>query len=477
MNKRVKLQKLLNAIMVVAILSILVAGFLAVGSIRGWFDNEGVTVIEQSDGTVKALELLTKNKKGIVNIERNGIAYLLNEGDKLRDGDIIQTLNGSAIDLVLGNSIVSLDENSEAHIEITESGEISLDLNNGNLFANISEPFTLEIAEQRLTLDSGVFSASSPFGSSSIYVFENEVSLSKKTIKAGEMATILSGQIQTAALSIQSLNDFELRHIKDTNKSKSLFFTNSQIEAIVADRESQMQEALQAKLLKDNQATGLGETQDDKDPSADIAVDSSSRRTETATGVVSENKQGKETNSDKTTDDNDSNISTTTTSKAQTVTTTTTTKSSATDPGSKDNNDTETRSSCTISIRCDTILDNMADLTKGKDKYVPSNGVILATSKLYFEEGETVFDVLKRACSLADIQLEFSWFPIYNSHYIEGINHLYEFDCGSESGWMYKVNGWFPNYGASAYKLKDGDVIQWVYTCKGLGADVGGGVY
>ena len=38
---------------------------------------------------------------------------------------------------------------------------------------------------------------------------------------------------------------------------------------------------------------------------------------------------------------------------------------------------------------------------------------------------------------------------------------------------MYKVNGWFPNYGCSSYYLRDGDVIVWCYTCEGLGTDVG----
>ena len=37
----------------------------------------------------------------------------------------------------------------------------------------------------------------------------------------------------------------------------------------------------------------------------------------------------------------------------------------------------------------------------------------------------------------------------------------------------YKVNGWFPNYGCSRYQLKEGDTIEWVYTCD-LGVDVGG---
>ena len=64
-------------------------------------------------------------------------------------------------------------------------------------------------------------------------------------------------------------------------------------------------------------------------------------------------------------------------------------------------------------------------------------------------------------------------FSMYNSAYIEGIHNLYEFDCGELSGWMYKVNEWFPNYGCSRYQLRDGDVICWEYTCD-LGVDVGG---
>ena len=70
------------------------------------------------------------------------------------------------------------------------------------------------------------------------------------------------------------------------------------------------------------------------------------------------------------------------------------------------------------------------------------------------------------------VTLEISYTPLYESYYIEGINYLYEFDGGNLSGWMYKVNGWFPNYGCSSYYLSDGDVIEWVYTCD-LGKDVG----
>ena len=131
---------------------------------------------------------------------------------------------------------------------------------------------------------------------------------------------------------------------------------------------------------------------------------------------------------------------------------------------------------CTITITCDTILDNMDKLAAGKDAYVPADGMILQTISVELQDGDTVFDILKRACENADIQLEYSWTPLYDSYYVEGINNLYEFDCGNESGWMYKVNGWCPNYGCSSYTVESGDDIVWCYTCIGLGEDVGGAV-
>ena len=108
---------------------------------------------------------------------------------------------------------------------------------------------------------------------------------------------------------------------------------------------------------------------------------------------------------------------------------------------------------CTISISCATILNNMSDLKSGKEEFVPSDGWILAASEVEFTEGESVHDVLQRVCKDAGIQMESSF-------------------CGQLSGWMYNVNGWFPNYGCSKYTVQDGDVINWVYTCN-LGKDVG----
>ena len=127
----------------------------------------------------------------------------------------------------------------------------------------------------------------------------------------------------------------------------------------------------------------------------------------------------------------------------------------------------------TLEIRCDTLSSDMSKLENPAiEDYIPADGTILERSTYKGTTDNTVFDALNTLCRNNDIQLEFSYTPIYESYYIEGINYLYEFDGGNLSGWMYKVNGWFPNYGCSSYYLSDGDVIEWVYTCD-LGKDVG----
>lgn len=127
---------------------------------------------------------------------------------------------------------------------------------------------------------------------------------------------------------------------------------------------------------------------------------------------------------------------------------------------------------CTLSVDCLTILDNMDKFNKDKLSVLPKDGIIYKERKVVFYEGETVFDVLNREMKKNRIHMEFEKTPMYNSNYIEGIGNLYEFDCGDLSGWTYCVNGWYPNYGCSRYKLKDGDVVKWRYTCD-LGRDVG----
>lgn len=137
--------------------------------------------------------------------------------------------------------------------------------------------------------------------------------------------------------------------------------------------------------------------------------------------------------------------------------------------------DTTVTHICTFSISCETILDNMDKCVENKKFLVPEDGIVFPATEVEFSEGESVFDVLQRVCRDNAIHMESNWTPMYNSAYVEGINNLYEFDVGSLSGWMYSVNGWYPNYGCSRYQLKDGDVVEWRYTCD-LGYDLGSGM-
>lgn len=142
------------------------------------------------------------------------------------------------------------------------------------------------------------------------------------------------------------------------------------------------------------------------------------------------------------------------------------------EPADQEVDDKKTHT-CTISIECTSILNHLSDLDKEKLDILPKNGIIFAQHTVTFYEGESVYDVLKRVCQENKIHLESSFTPMYNSSYVEGIGNLYEFDCGSGSGWAYRVDGWYPNYGCSRYQLKQGEKIEWRYTCN-LGKDIGG---
>lgn len=132
----------------------------------------------------------------------------------------------------------------------------------------------------------------------------------------------------------------------------------------------------------------------------------------------------------------------------------------------------DTKKYVTLSIRNDTILNNMDKFT-GDPKYL-NNGAILSSTKVELTENDkTVFDVLYRITRGKRIPIDYGGSK--ENAYIKGINNIYEFDCGDGSGWMYKVNGVFPNYGVGRYNLKGGENIEFIYTCD-LGNDIGGGI-
>ena len=123
--------------------------------------------------------------------------------------------------------------------------------------------------------------------------------------------------------------------------------------------------------------------------------------------------------------------------------------------------DENTSYTCTVSISCAALLDNMDKLAQNKRPLVPADGVLLPETQVTFSAGESAFDVLQRVCRDNKLHMESSFTLLYNSAYIEGIGNLYEFDAGSLSGWMYAVNDWFPNYGCSRYQLNHCARLSW----------------
>ncbi len=215
----------------------------------------------------------------------------------------------------------------------------------------------------------------------------------------------------------------------------------------------------------------LDSTANSKNDSSIKDKDSSSEKEKNTESEDNPFDQNSENNNDNVSENNNhEDVGESDQNHAENTTTSVTTKKTADTQSAPKENKQKT---CTISILCNTLLDNWDSVNDDIKDFVPENGVILSKRTVNFNDGDTVFDVLKNSCQDNNIHLEFEFTPLYNSIYIEGISNIYEFDAGSLSGWLYSVNDDFPSYSSSKYTINDGDDINFVYTCD-LGKDVGG---
>ena len=171
---------------------------------------------------------------------------------------------------------------------------------------------------------------------------------------------------------------------------------------------------------------------------------STAKKKETSTTTAKKKKEKKKKTKEKTTK--------TKNTKETTKTTTASKNESTVQTAENQTTEAKQEQSCEFLISCKTVLSNKSALQSNYQ--VPAGGKIYE-KKMEFEEGDTVMDVLKRTGVDIDI----------SKGYVAGIDGLYEFDCGKNSGWMYRVNGKFPNYMAGKCKLHDGDKVEWLYTC------------
>lgn len=126
--------------------------------------------------------------------------------------------------------------------------------------------------------------------------------------------------------------------------------------------------------------------------------------------------------------------------------------------------ESDTTGTVTLSIRCDTVIDN-DDLPY----FIPDDGVILDDAVLDIAQGDTVLSLLNKAAR--EYQLHVETRGAQNASYVASISYLYEFDFGELSGWLYRVNGEIPSLSCSRYTLSDGDRVEWLYT-REIGKDL-----
>ena len=138
--------------------------------------------------------------------------------------------------------------------------------------------------------------------------------------------------------------------------------------------------------------------------------------------------------------------------------------------GNSGNNSQNTRPagriiSCTIEIRCDNATARKDSITnQGIRDSIPDDGTILEVTTYTGNEGFTVYDVLAAVTAAHNPVI-----PIVanaDRSYVSSINNLSEKNVGPTSGWTYRVNGVLPMMAANQYKVKDGDVIKWIYVCQ-----------
>ena len=109
-------------------------------------------------------------------------------------------------------------------------------------------------------------------------------------------------------------------------------------------------------------------------------------------------------------------------------------------------------------------------VTLSVEKRTMGQGDTIPAMHVSLQKGDTAYTVLQRIAAEKGIDVIATGTGA--EVYVKTIAGLSEFDGGQNSGWMYSVNGEFPQFSAGIYTLEDGDVLRWQYT-RNLGEDLG----
>ena len=91
-----KQRKIFNIIMVAVIVLIIAAGIVWAGSMKGWFSGGDDSFATASSVT------------GVLNVERNGVSFELEEGASLQPGDKITTNSKAQMSISAGKNTFTM---------------------------------------------------------------------------------------------------------------------------------------------------------------------------------------------------------------------------------------------------------------------------------------------------------------------------------------------------------------------------------
>lgn len=241
-------------------------------------------------------------------------------------------------------------------------------------------------------------------------------------------------------------NDSDKKTQKDKKNDETDEKVKDQDEKNNTNKTEEVDDRKETKITKHE--TGSNDSNTTKNSSSSNETNSNKDKKETK---KNSNSNQTESSNSKTSNSNSSNSNSSNSKSSNESTNNTTTKT----PEQKEEKPQKTTNTVTQSI------------------VISSSEVPLSATETEINDGDTVLDVLIKITKEKGIQMDYKGGG--SSAYIEGIANVYEFDRGQGSGWMYRINGVFPDRGAGAIQVQNGDVIEWLYTTdlgKDLGADL-----
>jgi hypothetical protein len=153
---------------------------------------------------------------------------------------------------------------------------------------------------------------------------------------------------------------------------------------------------------------------------------------------------------------------TTTSAAVSTQTTVSETTTTITETSAADETTTiaPTTSEPQVKSKSVTISVNCAIAAQNELPGAPEDGWIITERTVLIDDGDTVFDILKKVCDEEKVLLMTR--KAGNAVFVSAIGGITA--VNAKSGWMFSVNDEFPMTSASAFKLDDQDVIKWQYT-------------